>query len=468
MNIGNTNGGIDQVDLLEEARMLPPKPAPRVGKGLKGILIVVGAFLVLIAIGNVAALVTNRNGGAGWRPLTMTKAESDDYARQQSGQADFMRGNERDRLAAANRDKIMGNAKGLAGDPYDESPGGPKKTAAQDAAEHAGNATKSEAELARERLEAEAIHRRQNSLDSAPAALDFSDYFEKRKETALLARAMDHSTPENRDAYDALDAAAPGAITAPANDPISPAVAAARRKTRGVIEQALNPEAASLPQATVSATETKGDHDPREDYVFDSSFGKLYRLMEDTILETVLVNRLAGASNGPVITMVDTDVYSSSGSHLLIPKGTRLLGTVSAVGSLNQERLFVAFHRAIMPDGYSVSLDKFKALDVVGQTGLRDLVNHHYAQIFGASLAVAAVGAVAQVGNNSNFGAYDWGVEMRNGITQGMAQSAQQIMQRFLNILPTFTIRERSRVKIMLSSDLLLPDIKNHIMDPDL
>jgi hypothetical protein len=37
-----------------------------------------------------------------------------------------------------------------------------------------------------------------------------------------------------------------------------------------------------------------------------------------------------------------------------------------------------------------------------------------------------------------------------------------------MNTLPTFTIRERSRVKIMLSGDLLLPDIKNHSMDPEL
>ena len=42
------------------------------------------------------------------------------------------------------------------------------------------------------------------------------------------------------------------------------------------------------------------------------------------------------------------------------------------------------FHRVTMPDGYSVSLDQFKGLNQVGETGLRDQVNHHYAQIFGA------------------------------------------------------------------------------------
>jgi type IV secretory pathway VirB10-like protein len=190
--------------------------------------------------------------------------------------------------------------------------------------------------------------------------------------------------------------------------------------------------------------------------------------MEDTVLETVLVNRLSGAAVGPVITMITENVYSSSGQHLLIPKGTRLLGRISAVGSVNQERLFVAFHRMIMPDGYSVSLDKFQGLDVVGQTGLRDLVNHHYVQIFGSSLALAGIAATAQVGNSASFGTYDWGTQMRNGVSEGLSQSAQRVMERFMNVLPTFTIRERVRVKVLLAGDLLLPDTKNHTMDPDL
>jgi len=191
--------------------------------------------------------------------------------------------------------------------------------------------------------------------------------------------------------------------------------------------------------------------------------------MEDTVIESVLVNRLAGAAVGPVIVMVTTDVYSASGSHLLIPKGTRLLGRISSISSVNQERLFVGFHRMIMPDGYSVNLDKFQGLDIVGQTGLRDLVNHHYVQIFGASLALAAVAATAQIGNTgASYGSYDFGVSMRNGSSQQLGQSAQRVMERFLNVLPTFTIRERARVKIMLAGDLLLPDTKNHSMDPDL
>ena len=130
-------------------------------------------------------------------------------------------------------------------------------------------------------------------------------------------------------------------------------------------------------------------------------------------------------------------------------------------------RLAVAFHRLIMLDGYSVSLDRFKGLDHIGDTGLRDQVNNHYLRIFGTSLAIGALGAVAEAGTggaltNSNADL------MRQGFAASTAQSAARILDRFLNILPTVTIREGNRVKVYLSGDLALPDYRNHRMPSDL
>jgi type IV secretion system protein VirB10 len=49
-----------------------------------------------------------------------------------------------------------------------------------------------------------------------------------------------------------------------------------------------------------------------------------------------------------------------------------------------------------------------------------------------------------------------------------MANSSINILDRFLNILPTVTIREGNRVKVYLSGDLLLPDYSEHTLQPDL
>ncbi|MBV9154986.1 MAG: TrbI/VirB10 family protein, partial [Acidobacteriaceae bacterium] len=180
----------------------------------------------------------------------------------------------------------------------------------------------------------------------------------------------------------------------------------------------------------------------KPNYQWDHYDGKLYRVFEGTVLETVLTNRINGAFAGPINTMLTTDIWSHDHQQLLIPQGTRCLGTVSAVNSAGQQRLFVAFHRCIMPDGYSLDLDKFVGLNQIGEAGLRDIVNHHYFQIFGASLAIGAVGGLAQIGNGYSTFGYDPSVAIRNGISQQMGQESMQILDRFLNQLPTFIVRE--------------------------
>ena len=130
----------------------------------------------------------------------------------------------------------------------------------------------------------------------------------------------------------------------------------------------------------------------------NAAAGKTYVLFEGNILETVLINRLDGQFSGPVECLLSTNVYSNDRQHLLIPAGSKLLGETKRVDSLGQKRLAVAFHRLLMPDGFSVSLDQFKGLNQIGDTGLRDQVNNHYLRIFGVSLAIGVLGAVAEAG----------------------------------------------------------------------
>ena len=199
----------------------------------------------------------------------------------------------------------------------------------------------------------------------------------------------------------------------------------------------------------------------------NSATGKTYVLFEGTILETVLLSRLSGDFDGPVECLVTTAIYSHERQHLLIPSGTKVLGEAQRVEAFGQTRLAVAFHRLIMPDGYSVSLDQFKGMNQIGDTGLRDEVNNHYFKIFGASLAVGAIGGIFEAQSNGLL--TQTGIQsMEAGVGQSMGQTSQRILDKFLNILPTITIREGHRVKIYLSGDLALPDYANHRMPSDL
>jgi type IV secretion system protein TrbI len=199
----------------------------------------------------------------------------------------------------------------------------------------------------------------------------------------------------------------------------------------------------------------------------NAAAGKTYVLFEGTILETVLINRLDGGFAGPVECLLSNDVYSNDRQHLLIPAGSKLLGETKKVDSFGQTRLAVIFHRVLMPDGYSVTLDQFKGLNQIGDTGLRDQVNNHYLRIFGVSLAVGALGAVSEAGTGGGLDATG-GDLMRQGFAQSTAQSSAQILDKFLNVMPTVTIREGHRVKVYLAGDLALPDYINHKMPSDL
>src|SRR4029077_16350154 len=117
--------------------------------------------------------------------------------------------------------------------------------------------------------------------------------------------------------------------------------------------------------------------------------------------------------------------------------------------------------------GFSVNLDQFHGLDQIGETGLRDQVNHHYMQIFGASIAIGMIAGLAQ--SNTQYGSSISASDAyRQGVASSLAQSSMQVLDRFLNILPTFTIREGQRVKIYLAEDLTLPAYENHQMPDDI
>jgi type IV secretion system protein VirB10 len=194
-----------------------------------------------------------------------------------------------------------------------------------------------------------------------------------------------------------------------------------------------------------------------------------HQVFEGTVLEAVLLNRLNADFAGPIICHVSTPLLSRSRRHLLIPAGSRVIGQVQRVAAFGQERVAVAFHRLIMPDGYTLNLDRFTGLNAQGETALKDQVNHHYMRMFGGSIALGAISGLAALG--TNYGGLD-GVpatdRLRQGAAGGVAQSAQAMLQPFLNSMPTLTIREGHRVRVYFTQDLTLPAYAEHAMDPDL
>ncbi|HEX2453134.1 MAG TPA: TrbI/VirB10 family protein [Vicinamibacterales bacterium] len=235
------------------------------------------------------------------------------------------------------------------------------------------------------------------------------------------------------------------------------------------------PQASRPSPMDVAAQETSSeqvDHapeKPRHQFSTELNWadGKAYRVFEGSVIETVLTNRLDGTFSGPVNCMVTTPVHSHDGRKVLIPRGSRVLGEVRKVDAWGQQRLAVVFHRLIMPDGYSLDLDRFQGLNQVGETGLVDQINRHYLQIFGVSLAIGAIAGLSQA--NTRYGPETTAADVyRQGVADSLSQSSLRILDRYLNVLPTFTIREGHRLKVAITQDLSLPAYNQHRLPSDL
>ncbi len=184
----------------------------------------------------------------------------------------------------------------------------------------------------------------------------------------------------------------------------------------------------------------------------------MQRLLEGTIIDTVLTNRLDGDTASPVNCLVTNPVYSHSGQQVLIPAGSRVLGETKPVRSVGESRLAVAFHRLVFPDGRTVSLDQFAGLNQVGDAALHDQVNQHYLATFGAASAIGLITGLGQYLGTLGFGGSgDRTIVIAGGFGNATAEATAQVMNRFLNRLPTITIREGHRVKVYLTTDLELP-----------
>ena len=315
--------------------------------------------------------------------------------------------------------------------------------------------TEGEAEL-REVLRLEAIERRTRSLRSAPIAITY-----RRPESGGLAPAAAEPTADAP--VDDSRASTP-LIPEPVSlmDTIQALQALDAQQTAGAeldagrahpSGQQIQPPAVSPLGSTDHGRVVQGD--PLNPAIVRSPNTPpgWERVYEGSFIEAVLVTQLNGDFPGPVLASVAVPFYSGDRQRIVIPRGARVIGSASAVAGQDQERLAVGFHRLIFPDGRWVSLE-FRGMNQIGEGALKDQVNRHYFSMFASVGAVGIISGLTLRGSNP----YGGGMEgVRAGAGQGLAQGATSILDRFLNRLPTITIRAGHRLRIWLTSDVLVP-----------
>ena len=302
----------------------------------------------------------------------------------------------------------------------------------------------------RERLRLEAIERRSRSLRSPPVAQTY-----RQADGRAAGEGTVQGTEDDAPAASVQtrsDAALERAL-----ESFGQATAGLEAAAESALRQADPAPTASPGGAAPSAGPVQAP--PSRDYSSPARVGApedppgWERIHEGSFLEAALVTQLSGDFPGPVLAVVSVPFYSADRQRILVPRGARVIGTTQAVSSRDQSRLAVSFHRLLYPDGRWVSL-QFHGLNQVGEGALKDRVNRHYLSLF------TAVGAVGILSGLTLRGSHPYGggrQSFQAGAGQGLGQAAERILDRFLNRLPTLTIRAGHRLRVWFTSDVLVP-----------
>jgi type IV secretion system protein TrbI len=144
---------------------------------------------------------------------------------------------------------------------------------------------------------------------------------------------------------------------------------------------------------------------------------------------------------------------SPTGRILLIPQGSRLIGSYDGVVAFGQKRALIVWQRIILPDGSSLRIDNVPATDASGYTGLQDKVDFYtWALLKGVALAtLLGVGSELTVSGES-----DLVQAIRASTQQNVSRAGDQLTSRSLDIQPTITIRPGASVRLIVHKDLIL------------
>ena len=179
-----------------------------------------------------------------------------------------------------------------------------------------------------------------------------------------------------------------------------------------------------------------------------------YILQAGSVIPAALITGIRSDLPGQITAQVTQPVYDSpTGSILLIPQGTRIIGEYDADVTFGQRRVLLVWNRLIFPDGRSLVLERLPGADAGGYAGLEDGVDYHWWDLMKAAglSTLLAVGTELAAGDEEDR----FIRAIRDGAQDTVNQAGQQIIQRQLQVAPTLTIRPGFPVRILVGRDLV-------------
>ena len=183
-----------------------------------------------------------------------------------------------------------------------------------------------------------------------------------------------------------------------------------------------------------------------------------FEIKRGSIIPAILVTGINSDLPGLIKGQVSQNVYdTATGSHLLIPQGTMVVGSYDSFIALGQERAMVVWNSLVFPDTSTLELEGMAGADQSGYAGFNDQVNHHYMKIFGSAILLSLVGAGYQMTQPTSKSE---GISAREIVAAQLGQQLNQVsselIRRNMRIQPTIEIRPGYKFNVMVSKDIIL------------
>lgn len=184
-----------------------------------------------------------------------------------------------------------------------------------------------------------------------------------------------------------------------------------------------------------------------------------FEIRAGAVIPGIMLSGINSDLPGQIMAQVSQNVYdTATGKYLLIPQGTRMVGTYSSDVGFGQEGVLIAWQRLVFPDGKALDIGAMPGADMAGYSGFRDKVNHHLWRVYGSALFMAGITAGASLAtqddNSDGYEQPSVSSELSSALGQQLGQVSAQIISKNLNIAPTIEIRPGYRFNIVAVKDV--------------
>lgn len=180
-----------------------------------------------------------------------------------------------------------------------------------------------------------------------------------------------------------------------------------------------------------------------------------WTLHAGSVIAASLITGLNSDLPGIVTAQVTQNAYDSvTGRTLLIPQGSRLIGSYDSKVAFGQRRALLVWQRLILPDGSSIRIDNVPASDTEGYAGLSGEVDRHTWQLLKGVALSTLLGVGTEVGWGSSES--DLVRAIRESTQQSGARAGEQIVRRNLDVQPTLKVRPGWPLRVVVHKDLVL------------